>query len=143
NDADSAGAFIFEPVVGATLGAAVPPEGYLARVAEICRKRGTLLIADEVMSGMGRTGKPFAVQHWGVDPDIILTGKGIASGYAPLGAVLVARNVVEAFEKGTGAFKHGFTYQAHPVVTAAGNAVMDYIETHNLFARVAPAAESL
>ncbi len=143
NDAASAAAFIFEPVVGATLGAAVPPEGYAASIAEICRKRGILFIADEVMSGMGRTGKPFAVQHWGVEPDILLTGKGIASGYAPLGAVLVARNVVEAFEKGSGAFKHGFTYQAHPVATAAGNAVLDYIETHYLFERVAPAAQAL
>jgi adenosylmethionine-8-amino-7-oxononanoate aminotransferase len=143
NDADSAAAFLFEPVVGATLGAAVPPEGYAARIAEICRKRGILLIADEVMTGIGRTGKPFAVQHWGVEPDIILTGKGIASGYAPLGAVLVAANVVEAFENGTGTFKHGFTYQAHPVATAAGNAVLDYIESHNLFARVAPAAQAL
>jgi adenosylmethionine-8-amino-7-oxononanoate aminotransferase len=141
--ADSAAAFIFEPVVGATLGAAVPPEGYAARIAEICRKRGILVIADEVMSGMGRTGKPFAVEHWGVEPDIILTGKGIASGYAPLGAVLVSQNVVEAFENGTGSFKHGFTYQAHPVATAAGNAVLDYIETHNLFARVATAAQAL
>jgi adenosylmethionine-8-amino-7-oxononanoate aminotransferase len=142
-EADSAAAFIFEPVVGATLGAAVPPEGYAARIAEICRKRGILLIADEVMTGMGRTGKPFAVQRWGVEPDIILAGKGIASGYAPLGAVLVSQNVVEAFENGTGSFKHGFTYQAHPVATAAGNAVLDYIETHNLFARVATAAQAL
>jgi adenosylmethionine-8-amino-7-oxononanoate aminotransferase len=141
--ADSAAAFIFEPVVGATLGAAVPPEGYAARIAEICRKRGILLIADEVMTGMGRTGKPFAVEHWGVEPDIILTGKGIASGYAPLGAVLVSQNVVEAFENGTGRFQHGFTYQAHPVATAAGNAVLDFIETHNLFARVATAAQAL
>jgi adenosylmethionine-8-amino-7-oxononanoate aminotransferase len=143
NDADSAAAFILEPVVGATLGAVVPPEGYVARIAEICRKREILLIADEVMTGMGRTGKPFAVQHWGIEPDIILTGKGIASGYAPLGAVLVAPNVVEAIENGTGTFKHGFTYQAHPVATAAGNAVLDYIESHNLYARVAPAALSL
>ncbi len=143
NDAASAAAFIFEPVVGATLGAAVPPEGYAARIAAICRRQGILLIADEVMTGIGRTGKPFAVQHWGIEPDIILTGKGIASGYAPLGAVLVARSVVEPFEKSIGTFKHGFTYQAHPVSTAAGNAVVDYIEAHNLFARVAPAAEAL
>ena len=141
--AESVAAFIVEPVVGATLGAAAPPEGYAARIAEICRERGILLIADEVMTGMSRTGKPFAVQHWGVEPDIILAGKGIASGYAPLGAVLVARNVVEAFENGSGAFKHGFTYQAHPVATAAGNAVLDYMEAHNLFAHVSPAAETL
>jgi adenosylmethionine-8-amino-7-oxononanoate aminotransferase len=143
NDAASVAAFIFEPVVGATLGAAVPPEGYAQRIAGICRDRGILLIADEVMSGMGRTGKPFAIQHWNVDPDIILVGKGIASGYAPLGAVLVAPRVVDAFERGSGAFQHGFTYQAHPVTTAAANAVLDYIESHKLFERVQPAAETL
>jgi adenosylmethionine-8-amino-7-oxononanoate aminotransferase len=143
SDADTAAAFIFEPVVGATLGAAVPPEGYVSRIAETCRKRGILLIADEVMTGIGRTGKPFAVQHWGLEPDIILAGKGIASGYAPLGAVLVAQNIVKVFEGGSGTFKHGFTYQAHPVATAAGNAVLDYIEAHDLFARVAPASKKL
>jgi adenosylmethionine-8-amino-7-oxononanoate aminotransferase len=140
---NDAAAFVFEPVVGATLGAAVPPEGYAARIAEICRKNGILLIADEVMTGMGRTGKPFAVQHWGVQPDMILVGKGIASGYAPLGAVLVSARVVEAFERGSGAFMHGFTYQAHPVSTAAGNAVFDYLESHKLFDRVAPAGKNL
>jgi adenosylmethionine-8-amino-7-oxononanoate aminotransferase len=140
---DSIAAFIFEPVVGATLGAAEPPPGYVARIAEICRARGILLIADEIMSGVGRTGKPFAVQHWDVEPDIILVGKGIASGYAPLGAVLVAPHVVESFAQGSGAFQHGFTYQAHPVATAAGNAVFDYIEAHGLFDRVAPAAKIL
>jgi adenosylmethionine-8-amino-7-oxononanoate aminotransferase len=112
-------------------------------VDELCRKHGILLIADEVMTGMGRTGKPFASEHWGLEPDIILTGKGIASGYAPLGAVLVAQRVVEAFEKGSAAFMHGFTYQAHPVATAAGNAVFDYLETHKLFARVTPAGQTL
>ena len=142
-DAASVAAFIFEPVVGATLGAALPPEGYAGRVAQICSEHGILLIADEVMSGMGRTGKSFAVQHWSLEPDMILAGKGIASGYAPLGAVLVAPNVVAAFERGSGAFQHGFTYQAHPVATAAGNAVLDYIESHQLFERVAPAGETL
>lgn len=143
NDVGTVAAFIFEPVVGATLGAAVPPDGYAQRIAEICRKHRILLIADEVMSGMGRTGLPFALQHWNVEPDIILVGKGIASGYAPLGAVLVAPHVAEAFERGSGAFQHGFTYQAHPVATAAGNAVLDHIESHKLFDRVAPAAETL
>ncbi len=144
--ADSGGtaaAFIFEPVVGATLGAAAPPEGYAARIAGICRERGILLIADEVMSGMGRTGKTFAVEHWGIAPDMILVGKGIASGYAPLGAVLVAPHVVEAFERGSGAFQHGFTYQAHPVSVAAGNAVLDFLESHKLFARVSSAGATL
>jgi len=143
NDSGSVAAFIFEPVVGATLGAAVPPDGYAQRIAEVCRDHKILLIADEIMSGMGRTGTPFAVQHWNVEPDLILVGKGIASGYAPLGAVLVAPHVVAAFERGSGAFQHGFTYQAHPVATAAGNAVLDYIESHKLFERVWPASENL
>jgi adenosylmethionine-8-amino-7-oxononanoate aminotransferase len=143
NDPSTVAAFIFEPVVGATLGAVPAVDGYTARITQICRKHGMLLIADEVMTGMGRTGKPFASVHWGLEPDIILTGKGIASGYAPLGAVLVAPHVAEAFEKGTAAFLHGFTYQAHPVATTAGNAVFDYLEAHKLFERVTPAGETL
>jgi adenosylmethionine-8-amino-7-oxononanoate aminotransferase len=143
NDAATVSAFIFEPVVGATLGAAVPPDGYVQRIAEICRDRGILLIADEIMSGMDRTGKPFAVQHWGVAPDLILVGKGIASGYAPLGAVLISERVAAAFAKGSGTFQHGFTYQAHPVSTAAGNAVLDVLEKQNLFACVETAAKQL
>jgi adenosylmethionine-8-amino-7-oxononanoate aminotransferase len=143
DDASTAAAFIFEPVVGATLGAAPAVDGYTARIAEICRRRGILLIADEVMSGMGRTGKAFAIQHWSAEPDMILAGKGIASGYAPLGAVLVAPRVVEAFDRGSAAFMHGFTYQAHPVSTAAGNAVLDYLEAHKLFERVTPAGATL
>ena len=138
-----AAAFIFEPVVGATLGAAVPPEGYARRIAETCHKSGILLIADEIMTGMGRTGKPFAVQHWGIEPDIILVGKGVASGYAPLGGVLASARVVEAIGAGSGAFMHGFTYQAHPVCTTAGNAVLDYLEGHRLFERVNPAGKNL
>jgi adenosylmethionine-8-amino-7-oxononanoate aminotransferase len=128
--------FIFEPVVGATLGAAVPPEGYLQRIWQICRTHDILLIADEVMSGMGRTGKVFACEHWGVTPDLILVGKGLASGYAPLGAVLVSKNVVETIARGSGVFQHGFTFNAHPVATAAGLAVLDFIERNRLFERV-------
>ena len=143
SSATNIAAFIFEPVVGATLGAAAPPDGYVARIAEICRRHNILLIADEIMSGMGRTGKTFAAQHWNVEPDLILVGKGIASGYAPLGAVLVSRQIAEAFESGTGAFQHGFTYQAHPVATAAGNAVFDFIEAQELFERVSPAGKRL
>ena len=143
NDAKTAAACIFEPVVGATLGAAAPPDGYVQRIAEICRKHNILLIADEIMTGMGRTGKPFAVHHWDLQPDLILVGKGIASGYAPLGAVLVSSRVAEVFAKGSGAFQHGFTYQAHPVSTAAGNAVLDVLERENLFARVESVAKQL
>jgi hypothetical protein len=140
---ETAAAFIFEPVVGATLGAAAPPDGYVAHIAATCRRNGILLIADEIMTGMGRTGKPFAMQHWGVEPDIILIGKGVASGYAPLGAVLASARIVEAIGGGSGAFMHGFTYQAHPVCTTAGNAVLDYLEAHKLFERVSPAGAKL
>jgi adenosylmethionine-8-amino-7-oxononanoate aminotransferase len=142
-DAKTVAAFIFEPVVGATLGAAVPPDGYVRRIAEICRERDILLIADEIMTGMGRTGRAFAVEHWGVEPDIVTLGKGIAGGYAPLGAVLVGPRVVEAFRRGSGTFQHGFTYQAHPVAMAAGNGVLDVLEQQNLFARVHEAARDL
>ncbi len=140
---ETVAAFIFEPVVGATLGAAVPPDGYVERLAEICRHHSILLIADEVMTGMGRTGKPFAVEHWGVAPDMILVGKGVASGYAPLGGVLVAPHLAETIARGSGAFEHGFTYQAHPVAMAAGLAVLDYLEDHGLFERVTPAGGEL
>jgi adenosylmethionine-8-amino-7-oxononanoate aminotransferase len=140
---DEVAAFIFEPVSGATLGAVVPPDGYVQRLAEICRRHQILFIADEIMTGMGRTGKPFAIQHWGVAPDMILVGKGVASGYAPLGAVIIAGHVAEAIARGSGSFPHGFTYNSHPVSAAAGNAVLDYIERENLFARVEPAGQEL
>lgn len=141
--AKNVAAFFVEPVSGATLGAAVPPEEYLPRIAEICRREGILLVADEVMTGMGRTGKPFAVQHWGVEPDLILVGKGVGSGYVPLGAVIVIGRIASAIEKGSGNFLHGFTYSGHPVCAAAGVAVLDYIEKQDLFDRVAPKGEEL
>jgi adenosylmethionine-8-amino-7-oxononanoate aminotransferase len=125
-------AVILEPVSGATLGAVVPPAGYLERVSEVCRRNDVLLIADEVMCGMGRTGRKFAVDHWGVEPDIIATAKGLSSGYAPLGAVIISKKVVEAIASGSGSFIHGFTYSSHPVSLAAGCAVLDYIEEHKL-----------
>lgn len=125
-------AFIFEPVSGATLGAVVPPPGYLQSIAEICRQSGVLLIADEVMTGMGRTGRNFAVDHWDVKPDILVTAKGLSSGYAPLGAVLASKKVVDAIADGSGAFLHGFTYNAHPISLAAGRAVLGYLVTNKL-----------
>jgi adenosylmethionine-8-amino-7-oxononanoate aminotransferase len=127
-------AFILEPVSGATLGAVVPPPGYLESVAEICRKRGLLLIADEVMSGMGRTGRNFAVEHWSVQPDILVTAKGLSSGYAPLGAVIASQKVVDAIAAGSGSFLHGFTYNAHPISLAAGRAVLRHLQEKNLVA---------
>jgi adenosylmethionine-8-amino-7-oxononanoate aminotransferase len=124
--------FIFEPVSGATLGAVVPPDGYLQKVAEICRRHDVLLIADEVMTGMGRTGCNFAVEHWNVTPDILVTAKGLSSGYAPLGAVIAGKKVVDAIATGSGAFLHGFTYNSHPISIAAGRAVLAYMKSRNL-----------
>jgi adenosylmethionine-8-amino-7-oxononanoate aminotransferase len=137
NGETAAAAFIFEPVSGATLGAVVPPPGYLQAVAEICRRHGVLLIADEVMTGMGRTGRNFAVEHWlGNDsdlaPDILVAAKGLSSGYAPLGAVMASRRVVDAIAAGSGAFLHGFTYNAHPVSLAAGRAALRHLREKNL-----------
>jgi adenosylmethionine-8-amino-7-oxononanoate aminotransferase len=125
-------AFIVEPVSGATLGAVVPPPGYLQSVAEICRRHGVLLIADEVMTGMGRTGRNFAVEHWDIAPDILVTAKGLSSGYAPLGAVLVSKRVADAIADGSGAFLHGFTYNSHPISLAAGGAVLKHIQKEEL-----------
>ncbi len=127
-----AAGFIFEPVSGATLGAVVPPPGYLQSVAEICRRDEILLIADEVMTGMGRTGRNFAVEHWDVVPDILVTAKGLSSGYAPLGAVIASKKVVDAIAAGSGAFLHGFTYNAHPISLAAGRAVLRHLQTKKL-----------
>lgn len=127
-----AAAFIFEPLSGATLGAVVPPEGYLAEVANICRRHGVLLIADEVMTGMGRTGRNFSVEHWDVAPDILVMAKGLSSGYAPLGAVIASRRVVDVIAAGSGTFLHGFTYNAHPVSIAAGKAVLKVIRDRQL-----------
>ena len=127
-----AAAFIFEPISGATLGAVVPPPGYLESIAEICRRHGVLLIADEVMTGIGRTGRNFAVDHWNVQPDILVAAKGLSSGYAPLGAVIASKKVVGALANGSGAFLHGFTYNGHPVSLAAGRAVLGYLKSHRL-----------
>ena len=120
----AAAAFIMEPISGATLGAAAPPPSYVKRVAAICHERQVLLIADEVMTGFGRTGRRFAMDHYGVAPDIIAAGKGISSGYAPLGAVIAQRHVVDAIATGTGTLLHGFTYNGHPVSVATGRAVL-------------------
>jgi len=138
-----AAAFLFEPASGATLGGVTPPRGYLERVAAICRRAGVLLIADEVMTGFGRTGRNFAVEHWKVAPDILVCGKGIASGYAPLGAVIAQRHVVEAIARGSGAFMHGFTYNAHPLAVAAGRAVLQHMRRRKLVARAAAMGEAL
>ncbi len=127
-----AAGFVFEPVSGATLGAVVPPPGYMKSVSEICRRHDVLLIADEVMTGIGRTGRNFAIEHFDVAPDILVAAKGLSSGYAPLGAVIASKKVVDAIAAGSGAFLHGFTYNAHPISLAAGRAVLCHIRHEKL-----------
>ncbi len=134
---ESVAAFIAEPVVGATLGAVPPVDGYWKRAREICTRHNVLLIADEVMTGVGRTGRNFAVDHWGVVPDLIVTGKGLSGGYAPLGAVIARGFIAEALGNGRGYFEHGFTYSANPLSAAVGSAVLDYVQKNRLVARAA------
>ncbi len=128
----SAAAFILEPISGATLGAVVPSGTYVRQVAEICREQDVLLIADEVMTGFGRTGRNFAMDHWSVAPDLIAVGKGISSGYLPLGAVIAQRHVIDAVANGSGTLLHGFTYNGHPVALAVGQAVLHRIQEKRL-----------
>ncbi len=130
----SVAAFIAEPVVGATLGAAVPPPEYWPRVREICDRHDVLLIADEVMTGMGRTGRWFAVMHWDVIPDILVTAKGISGGYYPLGAVLVREDLVEVMHRSTGNLAHGYTHANGVLGAAVGLAVLRYLQKHDLVA---------
>lgn len=130
-------AFIAEPVSGATLGAVTPPPGYFERVASICRREGAVFIADEVMTGVGRCGTNFAFQQWdsSAAPDILVLAKGLTSGYLPLGAVIANEKIVSALCRGSGQFIHGFTYNAHPVCSAAGKAVLDIIQRDALVDR--------
>lgn len=131
---ETVAAFIAEPVVGATLAAVVPPPEYWPRVRQICDRYGVLLIADEVMSGFGRTGRWFAVEHWDVVPDILTTAKGASGGYFPLGVVLVRDEWVGAIRSGPGNFAHGFTYANGVLGAAVGLAVLRYLQAHNLVA---------
>jgi len=125
-------AFICEPVVGATLGAVPAVPGYLQRVREICDRYGVLLIFDEVMCGMGRTGVRYACSHDGAAPDLLTCAKGLAGGYQPLGAVLMRRAIAESIEDAAGPFPHGFTYVGHATACAAGLAVQRAIARDGL-----------
>jgi adenosylmethionine-8-amino-7-oxononanoate aminotransferase len=127
---ETVAAFIAEPVLGASASGAVPPPGYFPAVREICDRYGVLLIADEVMTGMGRTGRPFAMEHWGVVPDMTAVGKGLTGGYAPLAALLVHDRVYAAIAEGSGRFVHGHTFSAHPASCVVGLAAL-----HDLYER--------
>ncbi|MFH1635705.1 MAG: aminotransferase class III-fold pyridoxal phosphate-dependent enzyme [Chloroflexota bacterium] len=135
--AENVSAFLAEPISGNTLGAVVPPDGYWPRIREICDQYGVLLIADEIMTGMGRTGKWFAVEHWNLTPDIITIGKGAASGYFPLSIVATKGEYVALIARGSGNFNHGGTFSHHAVGGAAGLATLDYLKANQLVERAA------
>lgn len=134
--ADSIAAFICETIGGAADGGVVPPKEYFARIREICDRHDILLIVDEVISGFGRTGANFAIDHFGVVPDVITCGKGLGSGYAPIGAVVIHEKVIDALESAGGSLFTGYTYSGHPVACAAGTAVLRYLKDHRLVERV-------
>ena len=140
---DSVIAFVAETVVGATAGALTPVPGYLQGVRELCHRHGILLILDEVMCGMGRTGTLHACEQEAVVPDLLTIAKGLGGGYQPIGAVLAQRHIVDAFEQGSGLFQHGHTYIGHPVACAAALAVQQVIRRDGLLARVRDLGEAL
>lgn len=133
---DTVMAFVAEPVVGATAGAVPAVPGYFRRVREICDRYGVLLILDEVMCGMGRTGTLHACEQDGVAPDLMTIAKGLGGGYQPIGAVLLSRRIFEAFAEGSGFFQHGHTYICHPMACAAALAVQEVIARDDLLANV-------
>ena len=133
---DTVAAFVAEPVVGATAGCVAAPPGYFPAVRAVCDRYGALLILDEVMCGMGRTGTMHAWEQDGVVPDIQTVAKGLGGGYVPIGAVLAAGRVVDALRDGSGGFAHGHTYLAHPVACAAALAVQQAIAADGLLPRV-------
>ncbi|MDO5667747.1 MAG: aspartate aminotransferase family protein [Alcaligenaceae bacterium] len=144
--ADNVIAFVAEPVVGATAGAVPPTPGYFKGVREICTRHGILLIADEVMCGIGRTGSFFAVEQEAIVPDLIAIAKGLGGGYQPIGAVIARRPIVDALRIGSGLFQHGHTYMAHAVACAAALAVQEVIVEECLIEQVqtlSPVLENL
>ena len=135
--ADQVAAFIAEPVGGSSTGASTPRPEYFRRVREICDRHDVLLIADEVLVGVGRTGTWWAMEPYGVAPDIMTLGKGISGGYAALSAIAAPKRIVDAVANGSGAFMHAQTFSHHPVACAAGVATMRYLKEHKLVERCA------
>lgn len=140
---ETVAAFIAEPVVGATMGAVPPVPGYFKRIREICDQYGVLLILDEVMCGMGRTGSLFAYEQEDIVPDIVTIAKGLGAGYQPIGAMICSAEIYRAIEDGTGFFQHGHTYLGHPIACAAANVVLDKLTTGGLTARSGQMGEIL
>lgn len=140
---DYISAFIAEPIVGATLGAVPAPPEYFSIVREICDKHDVLFIADEVMTGFGRTGKNLGIEHWEVIPDIVTGGKGLGAGYFPIGVAICTDTVFRVFQETLGSFTHGFTYQGNPLAAAVALSVIDFIKENDLVSYVARMGEYL
>jgi len=134
--AESIAAFIAEPMMGATGGAVPPVKEYWPRIAEVCHQNDVLLIADEVMTGFGRTGKRFAVEHWNLKPDVLIGGKGLTGGYMPMGMIAVDEKLVEECEQRGGDFMF-YTYSAHPLACAMADKVLEIMEREHLVERAA------
>jgi adenosylmethionine-8-amino-7-oxononanoate aminotransferase len=132
--AENVAAFIAEPVVGATLGAVPAVAGYFERIREICDQHNVLLIADEVMTGFGRTGTAFGIDHWLVRPDLVSCAKGISGGYSPLGAVMASGEIVDTVRSRSGSFLIGGTASGNPLSCAVASAVLNYVLDHDLIA---------
>lgn len=135
--ADTVAAFVAEPIVGSSVPGSFGSADYWRRVREVCDRHGVLLVADEVMSGNGRSGRWWAMQHTGVVPDMIATAKGVGAGYTALGALLVTEDLHQAMRESGGGFRHGHTYSANPLSCAVGSKVIDIIERDGLLANVA------
>ena len=140
---DSVIGFVAETVVGASIGAATAVPGYFKRVREICDRYGVLLILDEVMSGMGRTGSLFASEQEGITPDLVIVAKGLGAGYQPIGAVLASDSVYRGISDGSGYFQHGHTYMGHATACAAALAVQRAIIERDLLDNVRRQGEGL
>lgn len=140
---DTVAAFIAEPVTGAANAGESPHDGYFERVREITEEYDVLFIVDEVMTGFGRTGENFGIEHWDVTPDIITGAKGMSGGYSPIGGTMPHDQVVEVFEDLDGGFQHGHTYSFNPTSAAIGRAVLEYVQEHDLVANAKRVGETL
>lgn len=140
---DEVMAFVAEPVVGATLGAVGPVADYFKLVRQVCDKYGILLILDEVMCGMGRTGTFFALEQEGIVPDLVTIAKGLGGGFQPIGAVMLSEKIYRAFAEGSGLFQHGHTYIGHPIAAAAASKVIEILKRGEIMSNVIKMGERL
>ena len=141
--ADHISAFIAEPILGTSASGVAPPSDYYPTIREICDRYNVVMIVDEVVTGFGRTGLNFGIDHWGVVPDIVATGKGLSSGYTPIAAAIVKEEIYEAISGSPTGFTHGHTYGGNPLSCAITLAVQDYVERHDLVSRCATMGDSM